>query len=431
MTTPTDFFGAAARAWKATEPRHLLLYAGLILQLHKDTREISQGLLIIWLTTSWLLEILQPIKAGKPSQRSQLYALATGLLIVESRTIVDNTNDGGVTQFLLIAAGLISTAALSQGQAKRLLQWISLASLTLSIRLLLPLISTYDLTEAGTFAMYKEVFLEGFGDINQLRIILAVLSTSCFTSLRISTSISAKFLSGAAFLSSYFMVVLTGSRMAMIAPLAGILLGWLISHWDTLQALSKRTKRTAIAAIAALITTASIKLVILPDLANGMDSDRVRIQIASCWLRSIWSGDNRFLLGTGHDKSPILKLCTDTNIGLIHELSDISSSGHAHNTFVNLIAHFGVLGLIAIAMLIAVLGRSVLINLKQEANAKTRKSLWAPCWSETSVTILIAIAVCAASNTIYIYNLAIPLVLGLLLAIPLCQNTETSEAQST
>jgi O-antigen ligase len=431
MKNSTNFLGAAARAWKASEPRHLVLCAGLILQLHKDTRELSHGLLIIWLATSWLLEILQPNKEGKPSQRSQLYALATGLLIVESRTIVENTNDGGVTQFLLIAAGLISTAALSQGRAKRLLQWISLASLTLSVRLLLPLIFSYGLTEAGTFAMNKEVFLEGFGDIHQLRIILAVLSASCFTSLRISKSISAKFLSGAAFLSSYAMVVLTGSRMAMIAPLVGILLGWLISHWHTLQALSKRTKRTAIAAVAALVTTASIKLVILPDLAGGMKNDRIRIQIASCWLRSIWSGDNRFLLGTGHDKSPILKLCTDTNIGYIHEFSDISSSGHAHNTFINLIAHFGLLGFIAIAMLTVILGKSVLNNLKQEANATAKKSLWAPCWSETSITILITIAVCAASNTIYIYNLAIPLVLGLLLAIPLCQNTETNEVQST
>jgi O-antigen ligase len=162
-----------------------------------------------------------------------------------------------------------------------------------------------------------------------------------------------------------------------------------------------------------------------------MESDVVRIKIASCWLRSIWSGDNRFLLGTGHDTSPIRKLCTDTNIGYIHEFSDTSSSGHAHSTFINLIAHFGLLGLIAIAILIIILGRSVLNNLKQEANATAQKSLWAPCWSETSITILITIAVCAASNTIYIYNLAIPLVLGLLLAIPLCQNTDTSEAQST
>lgn len=137
-------------------------------------------------------------------------------------------------------------------------------------------------------------------------------------------------------------------------------------------------------------------------------------------------------MGTGqHDNSPILKLCTNTKIGYIHEFSNISSSGYAHNTFINLIAHFGLLGLIAIAMLIVILGRSVLNNLKQEANATAKKSLWAPCWSETSITILITIAVCAASNTIYIYNLVIPLVLGLLLAILLCQNTETSEAQST
>ena len=401
--------------------QHLILSIGLVLQFYRSQRELSMGLLIIWLTINWIIPLKDSLHSKRLDYRACAYAIALSLLLIQTRTIVENQDELGISQFLIIISGAATTISLNREKAKRLLQWISVPTILGSIILLAPLLMHYEFSESGVNIMNREVLGEGFGDINQLRIVITFFTIVSLVSARLSSSIPARsFTLSGAFL-GYIIIVAMESRMGQIAIPLGAIGGWLFGHWPIIRTNKIIKAKFVLISLAAGLVSFVWKIVVTSDLSSGMASDRGRLAIVQCWAKSILSGSNRFLMGFGHDNTEIRKLCTDHNIGYFHASDTISSSGHAHNTFINILAHYGILGVIAVGILFVLIGRAIIINLRQDNYSLRHKSPFSASWTECTTSIVITILICALSNTIYTYNHAIQLLLGLLIALPLCE----------
>ena len=408
------------------EIQHSILSIAIILQFFRNQRELSMGLLLIWITINWLIPLKDSLNSKRLVNRGCTYAVALSLILIQVRTIVENQDENGITQFLLIVSGVATTISLDRDRAKCLLQWLSLTTVLGSIVVLLPLLTYYEFTELGVEALNQEVFKEGFGDINQLRIVFAFFTITSIATARISRSSAAKLIAATAACLGYIVIFATESRMSQIAIPLGAFGGWLFSHWSVIRASKRRTAKLLLATLAISLASFVWKIAVGQDLSNGMMSDRGRLALIQCWGTSILSGSNRFLMGFGHDKAPIRKLCTDYNIGYFDGNDTISSSGHAHNTLINIFAHYGILGMIAVGILCILIGRAIAINSRQDRSQLQNKSLLSTSWTECTTSIIISISICAFSNTIYIYNHAIQILLGLLIALPLCEDKPNS-----
>lgn len=407
---------------------HALLSVGLNLQLYRETRELSLGLLVIWLGIMFTRALWTSSQKQAGNHTTLLYGTALGLTLIQARTITQRDDEQGITQFLLIAAGLVAGASLNTKEARILLQWLGLTAITISGPLLATLFQDYSFSEGGFVAMYETVFKEGFGDQNSIRIVLPLLTASSIAAARLSQSrlMQAAMLIGAVL--SYIAAVATGSRMSMVAPFVGCLLAWLIDKWSFIRHQGKGLRAWISMSVLSACSLATWQFVISPDLAGGMRSDSIRVGIFSCWLRSIFSGNNRFLMGAGHDNTPITKQCTDLAIG--HPTADpLSASGHAHNTIINVIAHHGLLGLIALMVLALLYCQGLSIHRLHPHPALRPRALWTSSWNESSLIIGITLLICALSNTIYNQNQVLNLLIGLLLSLPLCRPSTTTRAQ--
>ena len=105
-----------------------LLSAGIILQLDKSNRKLSLGLLVIWLGMMFTRALIASRHKQNAQPETLLYGTALGLTLIQTKTITHQNDEHGITQFLIISAGLLAGASLNRKEAKSLLQWLNIVS---------------------------------------------------------------------------------------------------------------------------------------------------------------------------------------------------------------------------------------------------------------------------------------------------------------
>ena len=397
-----------------------LLSAGIILQLDKSNRKLSLGLLVIWLGMMFTRALIASRHKQNAQPETLLYGTALGLTLIQAKTITHQNDEHGITQFLIISAGLLAGASLNRKEAKSLLQWLGFSGLAISILILMPMLQAQNFSAEALVNGYETVFKNGFGDQSSLRMTLTLLISANVATARLSENLATRIAFMGASSINYLAIFATSSRMAMAAPIISLILAFLIDKWATFR---KKGKRYLIITCATGLLgcfLATWKLVISPDLAGGMTSDSVRISIWGCWLRSIFSGNNRFLIGFGHDSTPISNICTDIAIG-VPTTNPVSASTHAHNSIINVTSHYGILGLTSLIILAYIYIRPLINQPDSESQAKHSFPIWACSWKEASLITGLAILICALSNTLHIKNQALSLLTGILLSLPFCE----------
>jgi hypothetical protein len=141
-----------------------------------------------------------------------------------------------------------------------------------------------------------------------------------------------------------------------------------------------------------------------------------------CWAGSIFAGNNRFLYGTGHDKTFIMERCTDEKVGNYWQAVPGNTTGHAHNVFAHIMGLHGVFGIIAMGLLATIYVKGVLYFAKTEEIFASLPISYAP-WSEAIISMGVFMLVCSMSTTFYIYNHTLQVLIGLALGMPLIKLT--------
>lgn len=396
-------------------PEGLCLCAGVILQLDKSTREISLGLILIWMAACLIRGIRPNRKDSANSTLSTAYAIALGILLFQTRTVMEGVNEEGISQFLLIAGGIAACSALHPGQWKRLLQWLSLASAGVALLLL----SHISGEPEWMVTVYRDVFREGLGgNINKLGLALTYLTMLSWACTRISRHPLGRLLGAAGLALGYATCWQNGSRMAVLAPVLGILLGWTLAHTSTFRAFPRKQKLIAIAGLGIAVLSSIWLLAIRPLVQSGEGfwSDIGRINIAKCWISSLFTGHNRLIYGTGHSSDFIRHYCTLDKI--FPWGNAVPSFGYAHNTFAQILGLYGLLGLSALAILASIYIRAFRLNYLREQRI-LRSSPRMASWTEVTLATLIAMLICAFAETSYHGDPVLQVLSGILVSFPL------------
>lgn len=405
-------------------PEGLCLSAGIILQLDKSTREISLGLILIWMGACLLRGIRSNRKADLNTTLSTAYAIALGILLFQTRTVMKGVNEDGISQFLLIAGGISACSALNPEQWKRLLQWLAVASAGVALLLL-----SHNTGEAGwMITVYREVFREGLGgNINKLGLALSYLTMLSWACTRTSRHPLGGLLGAAGFFLGYAACWLSGSRMAALAPILGILIGWAFAHASAFSVTTSKQKLIAIAGLGAALFSSIWLLAIRPQLQSGEGfwTDLGRINIAKCWISSLFTGQNRLIYGSGHSADFISRYCTLNKI--LPWGKAVPSYGYAHNTFAQIIGLYGLLGLSALIILASVYLRALRLNYQRE-RIMLRSSIRAASWTEVSLATLVAVLICAFAESSYHGDPVLQVLSGILIAFPLNQVAATKNS---
>ena len=408
---------------KKLRPLDALLPISIVVQLDKAQNSLSLGLLLIWVALRFLDPVVKNRSRNDNRHSGTVYALFLGLLLFQARAIVTRSDETGISQYLMVALGLAVGFSLGLDAWRRLLQWINLATLAISITLL----SHFRLEHGWLQDLNRQLFNEGYGNINRLGVVMCLLTISSWASARLSRHRLFQALGACGTVVGYLTCLATESRMAAITPLFAVLASWLILHARPL--LKSKTKAKLPLMIAAgLIPLGTIwTFVILPDLDVGFSGDITRMRLIRCWAGSLFSGQSSLLYGTGHDRSKIMELCSDANIGNIWAGVQ-GASGHAHNTYAQLIALHGLFGIVAILILVLLISRGMIHQCRMATTGDNPDTTpeWASfSWGEACLGFNLTVLIGSLATTIHIYNHVNQLLIGLLLSASLAPSLTT------
>lgn len=385
---------------QASHPEHLLLAAAIALGPFREHRDYSLGLAIIWLSLHWIQDLWKNRHVSTKRLSTIVPGIALGLLLIQSRMLLTMSDYEGPTRYLLIAFALLVGSSLSLKNWKRLLQWMTAGSLAVCI-LFLTSLATSDGAWLGT--INKDVFREGYGGLNMLGSVLDVFTILSAYTLRISKNNLMQFLAASALFTSFSLCLASNSRMAAVAPLMALFLAWIISEgWRELLKLSNRWRPTAILFVLSIPATIYWYFAIRPDIGSGMTSDVARLKIWRCSLEnSIFAGNNRIAYGNGFQWRPIQEAC-----------------GHwqAHSSYVHFLSMHGLLGLIALAVMMGIVFKGIRGHLRQRSH---ESSLWHSSWGEVALGSTLVVMITAVSSTTYLGGYLNPFLIGLLLSMGL------------
>ena len=424
---------------RTVQLQNLLLLLGITLQIADVTRSTGMSLMIAWLSITFLLKLKQTFPTT-PNQGSFAgYGALLGLILVQTGTLVRAEDETGFSQYFCIAAGIAAMASLSHVQRVRLIQWIGASAIPLAVFYLLNIL--------GHPSLIQDPISKAFADIGELRSVLqetvfAFLTTTAFVALRLSKSTLGQSIAIIGLTCGIILCLNIDSRIACISPLLAITLAYIVSHGKRLYNINRSLKNIPLILTSAGLAISSYSIVIAPDLIHdslSLLSDRGRINVALCWLRSIFYGNNHFLLGSGYDRSSIMKLCTDQKVGnfwVFDATGDPSTSaGHAHNVFAHFIALHGMTGLLSLSVLAFIYFTYLYACIKNERDIfkKTNGTiLLRSCsWSEATITLAIFMALCSMATTFYIYNHILQILIGIALGMPVAIEANCQPRGST
>ena len=398
---------------RASHPEHSLLAAAIALGPFREHRAYSIGFAIIWLS----LHCIHSLWANRHlnSQRLSTVApgIALGLLLIQSRKLLTYSDYEGPSRYLIIAFALLVGSSLSTTNWKSLLQWISAGALTLGCIL-------YFAWSNGDFSTLEETnkyfFREGLGGINVLATVLSTLTVCGVYSLRISKNLTTRLIPFASIVTTYSLCLESNSRLAAVSPFAGLLLSWLISEgWQSTKKLKLPTKFAAVCLFLAVPLVGIWNIVIAPDLADGMESDALRLQIWKCSIsNSILAGNNRIAYGNGFDSTAMQDAC---------------GQWQAHSSYVHFLSHHGLLGFISLLVILLIVFKGIRAHLNHRLEPR---SLWQSSWGEVALGCTITVMLNGMTTTNYLGGYLNPLVIGLMLSAGLAPITDSefnSESQ--
>ena len=144
-----------------------------------------------------------------------------------------------------------------------------------------------------------------------LATVLSTLTVCGVYSLRISKNLATRLISCVSIFTAYSLCLESNSRLAAVTPFAGLLLSWLISEgWPSIRKLKLPAKSAAVCLLLAVPLIAIWNVVVAPDLADGMESDALRLQIWKCSIsNSLLAGNNRIAYGNGFDSTAMQDAC--------------------------------------------------------------------------------------------------------------------------
>ena len=381
------------------------------------------SLIIAWLCITFLLKLKQTFPATTNQSSFAGYAALLGLLLAQTGTLIRIEDETGFTQYFCIAAGIAAMASLSNRNRDRLLHWIGASAI--------PLAAFYLLQTLEISPLNQNPISEAFSDINELRSVLqetvfAFLVTTSFIAVRLSKGVIGRTTALCGLISGILLCLIIDSRIALVAPLIAIFTSYIISHFKRLETINRSLNNIPLIITLAGLAASSYAIVIAPSInPDGLSftSDRARINVALCWLRSIFSGNNSFLLGSGYDRSNIMNLCTDAKVGNFWITDSSSTAGHAHNVFAHFMALHGITGLISLCILALTyfiyLNRCIKNEIKTSEKKPIKETLIFCSWSEVTITMAIFMALNAMTTTFYIYNHTLQILIGLALGMPI------------
>jgi hypothetical protein len=143
---------------KKLRPLDALLPISIVVQLDKAQNSLSLGLLLIWVALRFLDPVVKNRSRNDNRHSGTAYALLIGLLLFQARAIVTRSDETGISQYLMVALGLAVGFSLGLNAWRRLLQWINLATLAISITLL----SHFRLEHGWLQDLNRQLFNEGY-----------------------------------------------------------------------------------------------------------------------------------------------------------------------------------------------------------------------------------------------------------------------------
>lgn len=398
---------------RALHPEHLLLAAAIALGPFREHRDYSLGLTILWLSLHWIRALWSQRNLIHRQLSTIIPGVALGLLLIQSRMLLTMEDHEGPTRYLLIAFALLVGCNLSATSWRRLLQWITAGLLALSIAIYLSwLVGNY----SALSLVNKHSLEEGFGGINMLGSVLDVLTVCSVYSLRISRSLAARIVASLSAITGYTLCLATNSRMAAVAPLLALFFAWAIAEgWPRARRLPERLRNITAGIYILLPAAIYWHFAIKPDLEIKMINDTARLNIWRCSLEnSIFAGNNRIAYGNGFQWKPIQEAC---------------GQWQAHSSYVHFLSMHGLLGLIALAVIMVIVFKGILGHLRHRSHDQ---SLWHSSWGEVALGSTLVVMITAVSSTTYLGGYLNPFLIGLMLSMGLAPLPETqSKLEST
>ncbi len=401
-------------------PLDSLILFSIVLQTYKPTRELSLGLLVIWLAWRLLVVLREGVSDGMPNRFRFNAALFLGLLLVNTRLIVLRDDVRGPTQFLLIALGFVVGTSLSQQSWRRLMFWLGVSTIPLGFLFLNEAITSSLPLAFESIEKIYDATMRGHGGINRFATLALMLSICAWYSFFFSRGLVARSLAVLGAIFGYILCIGCGSRLSVAAAPLSILLAWSVLR---LKARSKKLQDIVIGIYAIIFSGLGFWWFLFsPDSATNRAADYYRLEAARCWFSMIFSGNNRFIYGVGYGVDKANKMC--------HHIPDfrkeLGTIGHAHNTFAQMAGQHGILGIIALVIFASL----VFVGLRTQLS-KVQEVLplgpEAMTWAEAALGINLALAFTSFTTTIFIYSHLNQVLIGLLAATSLASPPSTIE----
>jgi O-antigen ligase len=260
--------------------------------------------------------------------------------------------------------------------------------------------------------------MRGHGGVNRFGTLALLLTMSAWYFTFLSRSLVLKSFGVVSLISAYIMCLGTGSRIASYgAPLAAIV------AWASLRLLGRRSvklPRFLLAAGSAFLALLMWWFVFSPESARNRMSDFFRLEAARCWFSIMFSGRNRFIWGVGYGSETPNRICYH----IPDARGELGTIGHAHNTLAHIAGQHGMLGLVALFILLLIVG----VGLRNQCRS-IRLSLPLPLrtplmpWAEVTLGLNLAILFNFLATTVHRSHQINQVLIGMLaasaLSIPL------------
>ena len=390
MLKPRVKLGTLGDAIQRLHAFDSVLATSLYLGLDQNNHTLSLGLLILWICFRCIQQIWNSRNQTNWPEKTLPCMLVLGLISFHARPIIRLDDNPGGSLYILIAAFIYLGSLYSLQQKKILLRWISGAALAINLKIFI------EGTTAGLHLVSKtwmvtvnnNVHALGFGRINSLASIIAFFTVIAIYGARTDKKPIARILYAATLTSGYFLCWQSNSALALGAPLLAATSAFLICKKDYFQkGILKAYKLITIGAI----TLTSVLLAWHLSLKEKLSifnlegqylntGEQWRMEQWSCWIQnSILAGNNKIIHGIGFNTEAISQLCGNNN---------------PDGGLTQLISQHGLLGALALALLLIFIAKSIFQSRKIEEHSSPPSKLMQCRWSEAALGMITTVLLC-------------------------------------
>lgn len=407
-----------SRFAQKTRPLDALFAVSLFLGLEQNHHAWTLGILTAWIGIRICIQIWQDHNKSDWRQKNLSQILIASLVFFQARTIIRLDDHPGASFYILIAAGLSIGATYRTDNWKHFLRWIGCSALLINTRLFWIAASSYQAGNRDNWltAANNDILELGFGRINALASVLALITIFCFYGFRRDHNPIAKAIHALACSSGYVLCLETGSRMAAGVPLIAALAAFAICLRDYIpNSAAKRIQLWATSSSIGLITFVIWVTAIKPDIEAGMGSDKFRLTFWQCWLQnSIFAGNGKIVHGIGYNIQNMVSKCDNQS---------------ADGGLIQLIGQHGLLGALAIGLLLILLIRSLLNQREEDIKSISDQCRIHCSWSEAGIGVLLTALLCNLTTPAYLGSYSGAALTGLALSMGLARTISEANAK--